>query len=135
MWYLFFSVWVTSLSIVISRSICVAANAIIISFYGQVIFHFHCVCVFVCVADNLNCKRSQVSLCTLAARKLKTQFETEIIKFMVSISTFLAPFCLLSFVVDYFKSFVRGNWEQMPPYLHQCVLINSSLYYVYIHCL
>ena len=76
-----------------------------------------------------------VSLLALAARKLKTQFETEITKFMLSISTFLAPFCLLSVVVDYFKSFVRGNWEQMPPYLHQCVLINCSLYYVYIHCL
>ena len=47
--YLFFSVWVPSLSIVILRFICVAANGIIISFYGRVIFHFRDVCVCVCV--------------------------------------------------------------------------------------
>ena len=29
MWYLFFSVWLTSLSMIISRSVCVVANGII----------------------------------------------------------------------------------------------------------
>ena len=36
-WYLSFSVWLTSLSMIISRFIHVAANSII--FYGKVIFH------------------------------------------------------------------------------------------------
>lgn len=49
---------------------------------------------------------------------------------MVSISVFLAPYCLflLLFVVDYLKSFVKGNWEHMAPYMHKRVLINSSFY-------
>ena len=50
--YLSFSVWLTSLSIIPSSSIYVAANGVIsFFFYGWVIFHcvWVCVCVCVCV--------------------------------------------------------------------------------------
>ena len=45
-WYLFFSVWITSLSMLISKSIHVAANDLISLFFMAIIPYCVCVCVY-----------------------------------------------------------------------------------------
>ena len=57
-WYLSFSVWLTSFSMKISRSIYVAANAITLFFYSWVRVHLHrCHIFFICyfVNGHLGC--------------------------------------------------------------------------------
>ena len=52
-WYLSFSFWLTSLSMIMSGYIHVAANSIIFVFYGQVVFH--CVCVHIYIYNRYIC--------------------------------------------------------------------------------
>ena len=60
---IFVFLWLTSLSIIISRYTHIAANVISFFFYGQVVFHYVCLCGCVChiffihspVSGHLDC--------------------------------------------------------------------------------